>query len=1621
MEKKQSKVVGTTKLQISEEGVSHLVGSIIEKGISDKPQSKSFSPTPAPKPTVLPFPVARHRSHGPHWGPVGSNRGSNYVNEDNEDDEDNDISDAFPMAAFANPVHRKSKKDLDLSRWRELITSESGGKIEERGSSFGNIKRKSKDGKETKIDNGRNISCGPSSADKDVVVPVEMDVWTDLNSRVPLDKPKNVVTSSSGFELLDSAADMELDNVNQLNHPENLKEESTGVMPSNSQLGVELMSHDDFGAHFEKKDHALQGVVLKKRDKKSSSSTKDFSSRSNNIGNEREPMSLESEIDTENRAWLQSMSPDEIAQAQAEIMEKMDPALLNLLKRRGNDKLKKQKCSSSVLATNSEAVAIVEENQSIQDAKGSLRFEGDLSHSQRRQDNGLIQNTGQAVGTLWKAWTGRVEAVRELRFSLDGSVISYDFDPKSESGDNSAQNKLSADNVSERDYLRTEGDPGAAGYTINEAVALTRSAVPGQRAFALHLLASVLDKALYNICENQARYALRYDNKVEGTIDWEAVWAYALGPEPELALSLRMSLDDNHNNVVLACLKVIQCTLSCDVNEYFFDISEKISIIGKDIFTAPVFRSKPDINLGFLGGGYWKYSAKPSNILVFGEEIMDDENEGKHTIQDDIAVAGQDFAAGLVRMGILPRLCFILETGPTVAMEECIISILIAITRHSPTCANAIMNCERLVQTVVHRFTLNNIAEVQPSKIKSVCLLKVLARSNKKNCTEFVKNGIFQSTTWHLYRSVSSVYEWVKLGKENCKSLSGLMVEQLRFWKVCIQNGYGVSYFPDIFPALCLWLNPPSFEKLIESNVLSEFTSISMEVYLVLEALAARLPKFYSQEQSDCGDGDMETWSWSHVSPLIDTAVKWLVVKRDLCISKFFEGQKLITSEFDLRDSSASPLVWVYSAIMLFLNRVLERVSPEDSINLQGSGKHLPWLPEFVPKIGLEIVKNGFFGFLDAYGTGYGTHFAQGISFVEELCHLRRQVEYETSLASVSCLHGLVQLVVSIDNLIQLAKPGVRNPTFQGYNLSRDENILEDGILTGSQVELNCVLRIFMELVASEWKFVQCIEIFGRGGPAPGVGHGWGASGGGFWSSTVLLAQMDARFLIHLLGFFQMVSVSDLPTDEEMTFAVQIINSTLGLCLTAGPRDKIIVEKALEILFQVPVLKFLDLCIRRFQANKRMKLFGWEYKEEDYMLFSKILVSHFKNRWLGSKRKSKAIVENSSSGSKTFKKGSVALDTIPEDLDPSNIMSQDHCCTSLAVEWARQSLPLPMHWFLSPIATISSGEHAGLQSASMVLNVVQEPDVLEIAKFGLFFLLGIEAMATFLSTKVPSPVQSVALFWKLHSLSVILLAGMGVLEDEKSRDVFEALQEHYGRLLDEAWASKFSELIPDVNMNLLQTRENCNVELLRFQSEIHESYSTYVETLVEQFAAVSYGDLLYGRQVGVYLHRCVEAPVRLAAWNSLSSARVLELLPPLENCYAKAEGYLEPEEDNEEILEAYVKSWTSGALDRAATRKSMAFTLVLHHLSSFIFLLHASGKLLLQNKLVKSLLRDYSRQRQHERMMFNLIRHNKPSQMHDQEGDSSLDQSNIDKRFEILTEACEGNFKLKSSVKSSSL
>ncbi|KAD3642120.1 hypothetical protein E3N88_31344 [Mikania micrantha] len=1455
----------TFGVQLSENDVaSSVMGGIVEKGFNQ--------PVSQPQPTVLPFPVARHRSHGPHWAPRTSNVRTHGKDDEEDDGEDEDFTNFDMIAADAKPIKRKQNKGLNFRRWQELMNDD-------------NKKEHKSDG-----------NAKPH------------DVKKELNNI------KSEVVKIHEHKLV-----------------------SVGVDDIQSNVGNGIQS------------------TVKSKSKNTTSHLLHAGA-----GNEQDYTSMESEIDAENRARLEKMSTDEIAEAQAEIMKKMNPELIKILQKRGQKKMKK---TSSI---NSAAIGSIGEslNEKIKKESTNDNAHNMNTTSTNHMQNGLedrdVSGVKSSATSLWDAWSTNVEAARDLRFSLDGDVID-DYGP----GNSSAMGIYSVENASERDFLRTEGDPGALGYTIKEALSLTRSVVPGQRALALHLLASVLYKAQDNIIKNQTGSTLKAGNQ-NNSVDWEALWAFALGPEPELALSLRMCLDDNHNSVVIACARVIQCVLSYDFNEHLFDISDKTGIFEKDICTAPIFRSRANIDVGFLHGGFWKYNTKPSNIFPFDKVIEDDDAEDEHTIKDDLVVATQDIAAGLVRMGILPRIRYLLESDPSAALEECLISILVAIARHSPTCADAIMKCERLVQVVVHRFTTKDQIGVDFSKIKSVILVKVLARSDRKRCMEFVNSGIFQKLMWHLYHCAFSLDHWMNIETEKFKLLSALLVEQLRLWKVCITYGHCVSCFSELFPALYFWLDIPTYEKLIGKNIIKESTAITKESYLVLKALSTTLPNFYPHSQkvdpsTDDPINDTETWRWSHVGPMIDLALKWLSLETDPYLSSLL----LLSGRTENEEMTLSSILWVISAVLHFLSGVLKRVIPEDKTILSGN---LPWLPEFIPKIGLHIIKN-------------------------------RILSFDKNI------------VITVDKLIMLAKTELTSSLIDHQNLEHADKILTDGILRCSISEMTTLLTTFMKLTSSSGQLVQSIEMFGRGGPAPGVGVGWGASGGGFWSLNILVAQMDARLVLQLLEIFLIKSAKEKEndTDEKVNMTMERINCAFALCLLVGPKDEFMMEKVLDILLHPQILMCLDIGIHRSST------FGWHYTEEEYVMFSENLISHFKNRWVHVK-KSKSKDKPRNGQHETSKKSKFSLKTIQEDID-----TLTH--TSLVSEWAHQRLPLPAHWFLSPISTI---DHTKLA------NLPVKPNILEVSKSGLFFILGLEAISKHVSSKSYS-IQSVPIIWKLHALSVTLFAGMDILEDEKARDIYGNLQKFYGQILDE---------------KLLEVGWSNRVDFLKFDKEIHDSYSTFVETLVENFAGASYGDLLFGRQISIYLHRCVGAPVRLAVWNALSNIRALELLPPLEKCLAREEGYLEPLEvrkvllllfvvefrvakqvgwtwitgpnglrfrgnllDDEMILEAYVKSWVSGSLDRSLTRKSVAFTLVVHHLSYFIFGNHSGDRNSLRNKLTKSILRDYSRKADHEGMMIKLIQYVKPANFKnlEQAEDRSLQGLEIARRLTVLTEACEGN------------
>ncbi|GJM98116.1 hypothetical protein PR202_ga15093 [Eleusine coracana subsp. coracana] len=419
---------------------SRLVGSIVEKDFS------APAPSFSPRPTVLPFPVARHRSHGPHWGPASKDAGNDGADE--EDDEmDVDETDYLPVAAAAaGPVRRKEKKGMDFSRWREIV---------------GDAPPKRTQGK-------------PAQVKKQITQKVNAGTMTSKVGGAAAGKRE----LEEGGMRLDSGDARGISSTAGL---------VTDVAPKKQT--VQIQSRDAIKA----------GVV------------RDMALRGDHMELDAGESSIEAEINAENMARLAEMSAGEIAEAQAEILNRMDPKLVELLRRRGREKSGGK--------------------------KGGDRDKGQKNSGPGKAAKatpGDWLTAGEHSGHSWKAWSDRVERIRSCRFSLEGEILGFQSYQEQQDG-----KKTHAESVAERDFLRTEGDPAAVGYTINEAVALTRSMVPGQRFLALQLLASILNRALRNLHKMDLTDNGKEMNDDDKFDDWQAVWAYALGPEPELVLSLR--------------------------------------------------------------------------------------------------------------------------------------------------------------------------------------------------------------------------------------------------------------------------------------------------------------------------------------------------------------------------------------------------------------------------------------------------------------------------------------------------------------------------------------------------------------------------------------------------------------------------------------------------------------------------------------------------------------------------------------------------------------------------------------------------------------------------------------------------------------------------------------------------------------------------------------------------------------------------------------------------------------------------------------------------------------------------------------------------------------------------
>lgn len=112
--------------------------------------------------------------------------------------------------------------------------------------------------------------------------------------------------------------------------------------------------------------------------------------------------SLAAEINSENMARLAGMSAGEITQAQADILNRMDPTLVEMLRQQGKERSGGKKGGGK-------------------DKGGEISRPGKTARTMPGDWLMVTEHSGHS----WKAWSERVEWIRLCRFALDGDILGF--------------------------------------------------------------------------------------------------------------------------------------------------------------------------------------------------------------------------------------------------------------------------------------------------------------------------------------------------------------------------------------------------------------------------------------------------------------------------------------------------------------------------------------------------------------------------------------------------------------------------------------------------------------------------------------------------------------------------------------------------------------------------------------------------------------------------------------------------------------------------------------------------------------------------------------------------------------------------------------------------------------------------------------------------------------------------------------------------------------------------------------------------------------------------------------------------------------------------------------------
>ncbi|KAL4195702.1 hypothetical protein AMTRI_Chr04g179590 [Amborella trichopoda] len=110
---------------------------------------------------------------------------------------------------------------------------------------------------------------------------------------------------------------------------------------------------------------------------------------------------------------------------------------------------------------------------------------------------------------------------------------------------------------------------------------------------------------------------------------------------------------------------------------------------------------------------------------------------------------------------------------------------------------------------------------------------------------------------------------------------------------------------------------------------------------------------------------------------------------------------------------------------------------------------------------------------------------------------------------------------------------------------------------------------------------------------------------------------------------------------------------------------------------------------------------------------------------------------------------------------------------------------------------------------------------------------------------------------------MVYLKRNDILEKKQTRDTFKTLHNMYGQRLD-----KLRQRRPEVVPENEKSSGVYSRKFLYFVKEVHESYGSFIEIPIEQFSVISYGDVPFGQQLGIYF---IESTIQCPYFGSFAA------------------------------------------------------------------------------------------------------------------------------------------------------